>query len=242
MVSDLDHYAATVQIYGVDEKNIPSASGSGMLARIGGKRYVFTVLHNSEGSEKLGVHLDHEDSGSGSNLWVPKDFGKIACAKLCESKIVAVEDVDFLWFGVPDDIVIKRTSFVPIGGQTRIVCREFDFDKGVPDMSPYEKYSFAGVIKPSKKNLKTGAVGICGELKVHREFSYIRTCFPYHVFDMPYDPFPGAAEFKGCSGAPILDSKGMPVALVVGRTPEMPFYGVGLQCLCSLIKQMEAGS
>lgn len=243
MLTDRQLYAATAQIYGLGkDSNVPISSGSGMVAKIGGTRYVLTVAHNAERCERFGVHIDHDLATKGSYMYVTNSYGIVKLLKLGKAGECAVDEIDFTWFNIPDDCIPKRTSVAPIDGEERIENTEFDLDKGVSPMMSSEDYSFAGVIKVGLASLAgTASYLIKGDLAVHRGFRYERSVDEYHVFKIPYDPFPGHDAFRGCSGSPILDGSGNPVALVVGSRPDMPFYGVGLQRLCELIRIQESG-
>ena len=243
MVTDRQLYAATAQIYGLGkDSNVPILSGSGMVAKIGGTRYVLTVAHNAEHCERFGVHVDHDLATRGSYMYMTNSYGIVKLLKLGKAGECVVDDIDFTWFNIPDNCIPKRTSIVPIEGDERIENTEFDLDKGVPSMLCSEDYSFAGVIKSGLVPLAgTASCLIKGDLAVHRGFRYERSVNEYHVLKIPYDPFPGHEAFQGCSGSPILDGSGNPVALVVGSRLDMPFYGVGLQRLCELIRMQEFG-
>lgn len=238
MVTDSQLFAATAQIYGLGkESNVPISSGSGVVARIGGARYVLTVAHNAKNCARFGVHLNHDLVTRGSHMYVTNSYGKVVLLKLNKVGECSEEEVDFTWFNIPDDCTPRRTSVVPIEGNVRIENKEFDLDKVIPEMSRTEEYAFAGVIKTELSPLAgMSSYVVEGTLAVHRGFRYERTVDEYHVFKIPYATFPGHDAFRGCSGSPILDSSGNPVALVVGSKPDMPFYGVGLQHLCELIK------
>lgn len=237
MATDLQLYAATAQIYGLGaESNVPISSGSGVVVRIGGTRYVLTVAHNAKNCARFGVHTDHDLTTIGSYMYVTNSYGRVSLLKLNKAGECLVEEIDFMWFDIPDDCTPRRTSVLPIDGNERIENTVFDLDKAVPEMSSTEEYAFAGVIKTRRSPLVgTSSCVVEGTLAVHRGFKYERSVDEYHVFRIPYDPFPDHDAFRGCSGAPILDGNN-PVALVVGSKPDMPFYGVGLQHLCELIK------
>ena len=238
MLTDRQLYAATAQIYGLGkESNVPISSGSGMVARIDGIRYVLTVAHNAKNCDRFGVHVDHNLSAGGSFMYATNSSAKVNLVKLDKTGECSINEIDFTWFTIPNDCIPKRTSVMPIDGEERIENTEFDLSNGVLPMSCSDDYSFAGVIKSKPLRLTDTPYSLIkGELTIHRGFRYERSVNEYHVFKIPYDPFPSHDAFKGCSGSPILDSNGNPVALVVGSCPDMPFYGVGLQHLCELIR------
>ena len=73
------------------------------------------------------------------------------------------------------------------------------------------------------------------QLKRYDGLIYLRTEEDRHFFKLPIE-HPGHLEFKGCSGAPILNSAGMPVALVCGGDTERnEIYGVSLSHYRSVV-------
>ena len=68
-----------------------------------------------------------------------------------------------------------------------------------------------------------------GELKIYTELAYLRTEGDYFVFKLPFK-HPGHEHFQGCSGAPILNADGQPVALVCcGEESNDEIWGISLE-------------
>ena len=233
MLSDLDLYKATVQVYNLREDNMPQKSGSGVVVRLGGKRFLLSVAHLMEGGGRLGVHLDH--GMTGSTCYVPEEVGH---AKLGDLVFGKISDVDFIWCRLPDDALPMRTSIVPIDGFTRIVNREFSLDETNPILPDSGDYSFAGMIKGHYDNTLVPQVNcLVGDLQIHRGLTFLdEKDFPYWKFKLPYEKHPGHIWFRGCSGAPILDSQGCPVALVCnGDKDENTLTGFSLNAAIALL-------
>ena len=75
-----------------------------------------------------------------------------------------------------------------------------------------EVYGFAGCVKPSIENHK-GQTYVFSELTVYSDLKFQRFENDFYVFKLPMK-HPGHDDFRGCSGAPVIDSKGNVVALV----------------------------
>jgi len=83
MLTDRQLYAATAQIYGLGkDSNAPISSGSGMVAKIDGIRYVLTVAHNAKHCERFGVHIDHDLAANGSYMYVTNSYGVVRLLKI----------------------------------------------------------------------------------------------------------------------------------------------------------------
>ena len=69
---------------------------------------------------------------------------------------------------------------------------------------------------------------VSSELRVYDSLTYLRTEGDNLVFKLPFN-HPGHLEFRGCSGAPIINGAGMPVALLTGGSiTTNEIYGVSL--------------
>jgi hypothetical protein len=76
-----------------------------------------------------------------------------------------------------------------------------------------DTFGFCGMVMPESFKGHFGRVYIAGDLPIYSGLSFLRTEYDYHVFSLPFT-HPGHKYFKGCSGAPIMSSKGTLVALV----------------------------
>lgn len=233
-MTDMEMYAATAQMYSIGADNIPTSSGSGMVIVMNGKKLLLTVEHLLNLKERLGVHIDHEKNGS--MLYVPSDYGRLVGASMNTG---SVENVDFLWFQLPLEQKIFRSSVLPIEGRNHIECKEYDICD-VHDVSASDLYAFAGAIKGRKASLPNGNLtAIISDLQIHQNLTLDKVEGMYAVFKLPYGKHPGHAMFQGCSGAPILNATGNPVALVSsGDRVANTVTGVLLRPLCEMIGLM----
>ena len=65
--------------------------------------------------------------------------------------------------------------------------------------------------------------------RIYTDLKYKEKQEDYYVFELPYE-HPGDEHFQGCSGAPIIDTKGNVVALVCsGDEDTNLIYGISLK-------------
>lgn len=98
-----------------------------------------------------------------------------------------------------------------------------------------ETYGFAGFIRGKIKNNCTSKFNItlCQELAYYDNLKYIGTNDDYYIFSLPNKNY-NNDNFKGTSGAPILDSNGKLVSLVACGCPsedgkQWLIYGFNLE-------------
>lgn len=233
MVSDIDLYGATVQVYNLNDENLPVGSGSGLLVRVRNKKIILTVSHLLNGGGRIGVHLRHD--ANGSTCFVPADFGRLCMANL---RTKAINDLDFLYFVLPQDVDVMRTSVIPIEGKQQIPNVEFEEDELDVEIQSTDHFSFTGVIQSQYiSGPRNDVKYLSGTLQMHRELTLRSNDYPYIVFNLPYDNHPGHKWFRGCSGAPILNQNGKPVALVCsGDTHANTLTGISLRALLPALK------
>jgi len=113
---------------------------------------------------------------------------------------------------VPSDLVAFRQELDHDGNVIKeIPIHVFKIDFNV-EPTVDEKYGFAGCVKPriEHHNLQTY---VASELMIYPDLKYQRSENEFDVFKLPMK-HPGHDNFRGCSGAPVIDSKGNVVALV----------------------------
>jgi hypothetical protein len=89
---------------------------------------------------------------------------------------------------------------------------------------PTQIYAFAGQIKPELH----GSMAFVTDMIVCPGLRYLRSEGEFHIFQLPVE-HPGHQEFKGCSGAPIVDVNKTLVAIVCdGDTSTNTIRGVSV--------------
>ena len=119
-----------------------------------------------------------------------------------------IRDIDFCYTEVPNDLVSTYRNGTPRGITDERARHVFRIDFiSTPD--PKEIFAFSGQIKPEMH----ADLALVTEMNVYPGLRYLRTESEFHVFELPV-PHLGHDNFKGCSGAPIVDRTKTVVALV----------------------------
>ena len=214
------------------EEGAPEETCSGCIVEFRGHRIVLTVSHAVRPDEKWAIELYYEDP-KGTKLW---EIGTMDF--LTEVKSSGVTDVDVAFAKVPDDIESRFQQFDENGkvahSQRRVVL-----DCGL-DVKPDETqtYGFSGLTRFTKEvqppSLSHEIAG--AKLQVECNMEYMGLEEGLDRFKLDHD-HPGDAEYKGCSGAPILSCEGELVGLVIGGCKEKnEIYGLPLRNYTDAIK------
>lgn len=182
---------------------------SGCMIDYLGKRLLLSVFHAVSKPGKWAIELRFDKEKQRTELYYPGAFNFLAEMTL---GMPAVNDVDFAYVELPGDIESTYQHLTPRG--------ECLAERKRPIFSPtfqvlpskQEMYAFSGQIKPE---FVTGLNAMVTEHQTYPGLQYDRTEGDYHYFRLPV-PHPGHECFRGCSGAPIFDTKKNLVALVCG--------------------------
>lgn len=211
----------SVPLYKLDEKELPCTVASGCFANIGGRKLILSVSHaTGEGHWVAEMRFDPEQQRT-----LVHHFGDVWSVVHLDQNTSMREELDISFTEVPADFFSMMQERNSTGGIIAERPRhEFETTlQDVPDAS--EIYAFAGRVGTARLDETTFWSGPT----VYPGLKYLRTDGHYHVFKLPV-PHPGHDAFKGCSGAPIVDRKGVVVALVCsGDIAAATITGVSVQ-------------
>lgn len=225
---------SSVQLCQLDSNRQPTGIASGCLVRCNGKRLILTVEHVTGNQGKWAIQLEY-DKKHGVKCYQLGAMNFLMRFTIPDGSSVTL---DFSYASVPDDLRAYR-HFVTPSGDT-ISKHEVSVYNGPFDVQPTstDLFSFAGSVlpqiygnacDPSKPILDC-------ELALYTGLTFLRTEDDFHVFKLPFG-HPGHPYFKGCSGAPILNGMGHPVALVsYGNIPTDEIFGIALNHLMPIIE------
>jgi hypothetical protein len=203
-----DLLLASVPLFKVDDNRVPVASCSGCLVAYRGLRVLLTVYH-STGNQMNWEALDRYDPITGMRLYPLGPLHSIFSAKLGDTHS---EPVDFAFARVPDDFNPTWQHITPLGGIEleipRLVLTSSLTDKPATDV----RYGFAGIVHPGRS-----ADALQGDSQCENDLTLISEDSDWYHFSLNH-PHPGDCEYRGCSGAPVLDASCTLVALLVGRS------------------------
>ncbi|WP_018948433.1 hypothetical protein [Thioalkalivibrio sp. ALMg11] len=212
---------SSIPLRKIDGNGNPVGIASGCLIDYLGVRIILSVFHATKRDGNWAIEVGYE-AGKGTQLYKPGGFHHLGKMKLGDTEIA---EVDFSYREVAGDLLSYFQEIVPPGAIKRQALREvfqpdFDIAPGAEEM-----YGFAGQVLPEFHEPSS----LVTEMRVYPGLKYVGTEGDYHVFELPV-PHPGHEHFQGCSGAPILDTQGNPVALVCsGDTDRNVILGISLK-------------
>jgi len=199
---------------------LPIGLASGCLVDYLGKRIVLSVFHATKRDENWAVEIKYEH-GKGTQLYRPGGFHHLGLMKLGSAKI---DEIDFAYREVATNLISYYQEISPSGQVLSEKEREIFQPDFTTQPDTNEIYAFAGQVMPEM----LGTSALVTEIRVYPGLKFIGTEDSYHVFELPV-PHPGHKHFQGCSGAPIIDTKGNIVALVChGDIYRNTIFGISL--------------
>ena len=215
---------SSVPLRQLNSKRLPVRIASGCLVDYLGKRLLLTVSHATGNQENWAMELGYEKN-MGTKIY---QLGAMHFLGKFSLDDLNVKDIDFSYVEVPKDLVPYRQNVHPNGdvlNQAQIKVFKPDF---MSEPNEKERYGFAGTVMPSIEK-HPWQTYFNAELKVFHNLTYVRKHEDYYFFELPIQ-HPGREHFKGCSGSPIIDTKGNVVALVCEGCPKTNMiYGISLK-------------
>ena len=211
---------SSIPLRKINDELLPVGIASGCLIDYLDTRIVLSVFHATRRDDNWALEVKYEH-GKGTQLYRPGGFHHLGEMKLGIAKI---SEIDFSYREVSSDLETYFQEISPSGAiGTERVREVFKPDFSVQP-NTNEVYGFAGQVMPEMH----GTSALVTETQVCHGLKFIGTESDYHVFELPF-PHPGHERFRGCSGAPIIDTKGNVVALVChGDIERNAIFGISL--------------
>jgi hypothetical protein len=127
-----------------------------------------------------------------------------------------VEPVDLALVNVPDDFAPLWQHITPLNGIELELPRSILATSLLDTPATGVRYGFAGIVHVERTD---GA--LYGDSKCENDLTFVMEDDIWYHFALNH-PHPGDNEYKGCSGAPVMDAGGNLVALLVGRSLVVP--------------------
>ncbi len=212
---------SSIPIRSVDQDGIPTGIASACIINYEGKRILLTVYHATGNMANWGIQVRYEPN-RGTAI---QPLGAMNFLTSINVQTNVVRDIDFAYVEIPYDIAPISQIIDPISDS--VISEKKRLDSNIdfnihPNNSEF--YGFSGQVMPE-------LAGNCliTELRTYTKLKFIGDEEDYYVFELPFQ-HPGHEHFKGCSGAPIIDTKGNLVALVCkGDITTNRVYGVSLK-------------
>ena len=205
----------------LNENNLPVGTACACLIKHHNRYILLTVQHATGDAGNWAVELAF-DPGKGTQLYELGTMNFIA--EGCLGK-PGLRNIDFSYVEVPTTL---RSFYQEIDPRTRQIRSQKQRLLSIPlfdrDPDPSLLYGFSGYVMPEMH-----PTAFVTEPRIYAGLLYQGAEGDYCVFRLPFN-HPGHEHFEGCSGAPILDSKGSAVALVCrGDMDSNQIYGVSLR-------------
>lgn len=211
---------SSIPIRRIKSDGMPNGIASACIINYEGKHIVLTVHHATGDMHNWGIQVKYEPT-KGTLI---KPLGSMNFLKSLDLNTNISSDIDFAYVEIPVDIEplsqeIDAKSGSIINERQRLVLK-VNFNM-TPDVN--ESYGFSGQIMPEiDRNV------LITELRTYTGLKYVGNEGDFYAFELP-SKHPGHDHFKGCSGAPIIDTKGNAIALVCnGDTSTNRVYGISL--------------
>jgi len=220
---NLQLFKSSVPLCRLDDTNQPSSAASGVLVNYGGSRLLLTVEHATGDFGDWAIQIEYvPNRGTEVYKLGPMNFLKRGSLTTGE-----IKTVDFAYVTVPEELApIKQQIDDSFTITNQIATNVFDLEFPCKPVTGV-KYGFSGFIKGQIES-HPHALILASENQIYDGLHYLRTEDDAHSFSLP-ELHPGHLEFKGCSGAPIIDEEGNIVALLTGGCEKQnEIYGVSL--------------
>lgn len=188
-----------------DENEQPTGIGSSALIDYRGRRFLLTAQHLVElDSRNWVLDLGYEP-GKGTAYYRPTCFYYLFEYTRSTGDI---REIDFCFSEVAKDLNTTYQHRTPLSAGEERPRHVFKTNLNSKPISE-QIYAFPGEVKPEQHSPNLFAT----EMIVYPGLKYERTENEMHYFKLP-EAHPGHDQFKGCSGAPIVDMNNEIVALV----------------------------
>ncbi|MFC7300596.1 hypothetical protein [Cognatiluteimonas weifangensis] len=216
-------FLSSAPLVRLGEDSLPNGIASACLVDYRDKRILLTVSHATGDQGNWALQLRYVPQ-KGTQLRQLGAMNFLAKATLSSPKL---KDVDFSYVELPQGTVAYRQEIeapTKVRAEAPITVHAVSLTE-MPD--PKDRFGFCGMVLPAQEE-HFGQTYLSGEIRIYEGLSFLRFSGDYIVFKLPFK-HPGHKYFKGCSGAPIINSDGVPVALVCeGSEEEDEILGISL--------------
>jgi hypothetical protein len=200
----------SIPLHREDEAGAVVAGAIGCLIDYRGRRFLLSAHHAMQG-ERWFIVIGFDATAGQFEVYRPSAIVRVAET---EKNWVNFRDLDFCFAEIANDVTSIFEHRTPFGVFSEARPRHvFQTDlTTVPN--PESTYAFSGQIEGERHGPDWVSVHV-----TYPGLKYLRTERELHVFSLPV-PHPGHVAFKGCSGAPIVDTEKRAVALLLSGNEE----------------------
>jgi hypothetical protein len=195
---------------------------SGCLINYHGSRFILTAAHHIEPDQRWAAEIRANYHNHMTQVYL---LGGLTFLFTGNLETGEVRQVDLAYQSVPGDLISYHQEFTVADGLTRESERPvFPLIEDVA-LNRRALYGFCGQANVDIA-AQAGYLGL--DHRFEPDLRYVRDEDDLHVFRLNH-AHPGHEYYEGCSGAPILDSQGRLVALVVGGGEGDLIYAISPQ-------------
>lgn len=221
--AQLEEYitSSSIPIRSIGDDGMPTGIASACIFNYEGKRVLLTVHHATGNMANWGIQVKYVPN-KGTAI---QSLGSMNFLKSFNIKTGIGKNIDFSYVEIPTDIESLSQHICPNTGTIISEKKRLDsnVDFGITP-STEELYGFSGQVMPA-----FSGQALMTELRAYTGLKYVGDEEDYYIFELPFQ-HPGHEHFQGCSGAPIIDTKGNVVALVCkGDILTNRVYGISLK-------------
>jgi hypothetical protein len=216
------HHLATINLVQLDDAKRPIGHASACIVRYRHVYFVLTVAHATGNQGNWAMEIDFDITQSKARLFQLGGMSFLRRFRIKHGKVKA-RDIDFSYKLLSKPLHPRFQIVSPQGAiahdEPKIIL---DSDLSVqPDLN--EEYGFWGCTHHS---YNTHDLQIVPKHETGMKFKEVKNDFLFFTTKLPYKSY---KDYVGCSGAPILDSHGRLVSLVVeGDKKKTGIYGLPL--------------
>lgn len=217
------YHLATQNIHQLDDERRPVGHASACLIRYQGIVFVLTVSHATGNQGDWAVEIDFDTAAGKTRMHRIGGMNFLKIARLKHHKL-KIRDVDFSYKLLTEPIEPRFQIVAPSGAITHDEPKRIiDTDLSATPFAE-ETYGFWGCVG---HNYDTFYLRVEPKLETEMKFDGEHEGLLFFKTKAPYKSY---EEYRGCSGAPIFDSQGRLVSLVVqGDKHKTGIYGVNLR-------------
>jgi hypothetical protein len=214
---------SSIPLKQINERGMPINYASGCIISYVGKRLLLTVQHATGNMGNWVIETKYVP-GHGTKGF---RLGGMIFLKECNLTTGIWRDIDFSYVIIPDNIQPYFQEISPadrrIITETPRLINTVDFNV-IPDDN--YRYGFYGQTRIIKDDIQQY---VLARHSIELDMQYLGIADDMYKFRLNRE-HPGHIYYQGCSGAPIIDSDGNVVALVVqGDSSENVIYGIALK-------------
>ena len=216
---------SSVPLRKLNDTNIPIGFASGCLLRYKEKLFLLSVAHATR-TGRWALELSIDNSGEGTRLYQFGTVNLLASGNLFSGRF---QEVDFSYVEIHDQLVGDLAPYLLLPDENdpsvimHIPRSELKSDLStIPNFD--NTFGFCGLVRNFEKN------GILrADIRLETDLKYIGNFDDMYMFRLNTE-YNDSDDYRGCSGAPILDQDGGLISLIVsGLKEKNAILGIALR-------------